>query len=106
MRAITRIKADLSKIDEAIAAVMRGEIGDAKIEKVIVSESAWLKTFGSYDADAGGLVAKRKMETSGIPVEFGDVDSAVIVVSIFVDVTTLIEEPDMDPIKRSKAKKK
>jgi hypothetical protein len=99
MKATTRIKSKLAKIDETISKT-NDLLVDATIEKVVVSERAWLDTFGSYDAANGKIVAKRRMELSGLPVEFGEVNEAEIVVSLEVDAAP-VEEPDLDPIKRS-----
>jgi hypothetical protein len=84
MKATTRIKANLMTIEETISTA-NDLLVNATIEKIVVSERAWLNTFGSYDATAGKVIAKRKMQLSGIPVEFGEVTEAELVVSMEVE---------------------
>jgi len=84
MRATTRIKAQLVKIDEAVFEAQR-LLGNDAVTKIVVSESKWHRTFGLYDSEAGKIVSKRRMNICGIPVEFGSVHDAELVVSLDVE---------------------
>jgi hypothetical protein len=55
------------------------------VTKIVVCESKWHDTFGTYNAEAGKVVASRRMKISGIPVEFGSVHDAELVVSLEVE---------------------
>jgi hypothetical protein len=82
MKATTKITAQLSKIDNTVKDITHlFASSNGNIEKILVSEPKWLELFGSYNAEA------RKMTTNvrhvhGIPVEFGQVNEAEIVLSV------------------------
>jgi hypothetical protein len=84
MRATTRIKAQLVKIDETVFEAQR-LLGNDAVTKIIASESKWHDTFGVYNAEAGKVVSNRRMVISGIPVEFGKVHDAELIVSLEVE---------------------
>lgn len=87
-----KIKIKLAQSSEAIATA-RSLLGNSyELVKVIVSEKKWLDTFGTYDATTGGLVAKRRMDLDGVPVEFGEVDEAELVVAVDVEAVVAVEE--------------
>jgi hypothetical protein len=90
MRATTRIKAQLVKIDETVFEAQR-LLGNESVMKIVASESKWHDTFGTYNAEAGKVVASRRMTISGIPVEFGEVHDSELVVSIEVETEPVVK---------------